>query len=327
MYQPLEKRSVWRCDPRRIQPRCLGALLLGTALVLVGCDKGDAKKPATQIAAKVNGEEISVHQINGLMARAQAAPEQTRQVSAQLLEHIIDQELLVQKARDAKLDRDPQVMQAIEGAKRQILAQAYVDRAVSASLKASADEAKAFYAENPALFQQRRLYRLHELIVAAPEDKLDSVKAYAANAKNLNDVAAWLKGQSLPFNVATSTRPAEQIPLDVLPAMMKMKNGQIAAFPSRSGASVVQLVQSEEAPLTEQQAMPIIEHFIANRKRLQLASTEVKRLRENAKIEYVGDFEATRPGEPAQPGSSNKGAISAKTHDAGFMERGLSGLR
>src|SRR6267378_3403304 len=78
--------------------------LIAIAIALSACGIADGKKAASQVAAKVNGGE-----------------------------RIIDQELLVHRAIKAKLDRDSQVMQAIEAAKRQILARAYIDRAVTAA--------------------------------------------------------------------------------------------------------------------------------------------------------------------------------------------------
>jgi hypothetical protein len=69
-----------------------------------------------------------------------------------------------------------------------------------------------------------------------------------------------------------------------------MKAGEIAVFATPLGASAVQLVHAEAAPLTEQQAAPLIEQFLAGRKRLETAAAEVKRLRELASIEYLGEF-------------------------------------
>jgi hypothetical protein len=50
------------------------------------------------------------------------------------------------------------------------------------------------------------------------------------------------------------------------------------------------VVRAEDAPLNETQAAPLIEQFLAGRKRLELAAAEVRRLREVATIEYAGEF-------------------------------------
>jgi hypothetical protein len=49
-----------------------------------------------------------VHQINNAIVRSNdIAPDEVKQAAAQTLERIIDQELLVQKALNNKVDRDP----------------------------------------------------------------------------------------------------------------------------------------------------------------------------------------------------------------------------
>src|SRR6267378_1844678 len=280
---------------------CL-SVLIALAVALSSCGKSDVKKSSGQIVAKVNGDEISVHQINSAMARSNDIPPgEAKQLAAQTLERIIDQELLVQKALKDKLDRDPQVLLSIEDAKRQILARAYIERAFAASSTQSWEEIRKFYQENPALFERRRIYRVHELVVVAPREKLDALKAATAGEKSLQDVTAWLKSQKLVFQVAMSNRPAEQIPLEILPQVSEMREGQIAVIPTPRGASVVQLLQAQEASLSEQQATPIIEQYLQGRKRLAVAQAEVRRLREQARIEYVGEFAAPR----AQPASSS----------------------
>jgi EpsD family peptidyl-prolyl cis-trans isomerase len=309
-------------------------------VIMAGCGKGgDSAKPASQVAAKVNGDEISVHQINGALSKSGAiSPDQAKKVAPQVLERIIDQQLLVQKAIEAKLDRDPQTMQNLENARRQILSQAYMEKTMAAVAKGGKDEIRKFYDENPALFQERRIYRFQELSVTGLGDRLSELRTEAEKAKSLADVATWLKGKNMAFSAANTTKAAEQLPLDLLPQVSKMRDGQIAvlAAANGSGAAVFQLVQSQQVPLNEQQATPVIEQFINNKKRMELAEAEVKKLRGAAKIEYVGDFVATKPGETAI--AAPVAAIPAKIEPApvvpavatrgdSALEKGISGLK
>jgi EpsD family peptidyl-prolyl cis-trans isomerase len=258
-------------------------LLLLMVLVPAGCERAAADRPATQLVAKVNGTEISVHQLRVGGAGTNPAS------AAQALEKVIDRELLVQKALAAKLDRDPQVQQSIENARRQLLAQAYLERTASAGAGSTRDEVRAFYAENPALFAERRIYRLRELTVSAP-DMVDVLRAEAVKARDLDELGAWLRVRNAKYSVDAVEQPAEQLPLSFLPRLAAMKPGEIAVFATPLGASVIQLLHAEEAPLTEPQAAPLIEQFLAGRRRLETAAAEVKRLREVATIEYLGEF-------------------------------------
>jgi EpsD family peptidyl-prolyl cis-trans isomerase len=259
-------------------------LLVLMVLVPAGCERAAADRPATQLVAKVNGTEISVHQLRVGGAGANSAS------AAQALEKVIDRELLVQKALAAKLDRDPQVQQSIENARRQLLAQAYLERTASAGAGSTRDEVRAFYAENPALFAERRIYRLRELTVSAPPDMVDVLRAEAVKARDLDELGAWLRVRNAKYSVDAVEQPAEQLPLSFLPRLAAMKPGEIAVFATPLGASVIQLLHAEEAPLSEAQAAPLIEQFLAARRRLETAAAEVKRLREVATIEYLGEF-------------------------------------
>jgi EpsD family peptidyl-prolyl cis-trans isomerase len=290
------------------------------ALALSACGEADVRQASSQVAAIVNGEEISVHRVNGAIARGATAPGATGDAAAQALQQLIDQQLLVQQALKAELDRDPQVMQAIEDAKRQVLARAYVDRVAVAAAARSEDDVAAFYKENPALFERRRIYHLHEIVVAAPQDRLGALQTAAAAAKSIGEVEGWLKSRELPFTVVTASKPAERIPLEILPRVVQMRDGQIEVFATAHGASVVQLLRSEEAPLSGQQAVPVIERYLLKRERLELARTEIDKLRAQAQIEYVGAFKP----DAATPAPASAAPPAAKD---GHIEKGIAGLR
>ena len=244
---------------------------------IAACDRAPAD---AQLVARVNGVEISAREVqaNGGATVAQA------------VEKVIDRELLVQKALEAGLEREPAVKDSIDNARRQVLAQAYLDRAARTATKPSREEVRAFYAENPALFAERRIYRMRELAVSAPAELIDVLRAQAARATDLDEVAAWLKSRNARFSPASETQPAEQLPLAFLPKMARMKAGEMNVFPTPTGANVIQVVQAEDAPLALEQAQALIEEFLAGRKRLEVATAEVKRLRAAARIEYVAQF-------------------------------------
>jgi EpsD family peptidyl-prolyl cis-trans isomerase len=262
--------------------RPLRALLLAMPLLsLAACTAPEGAGADARLAARVNGTAITV----------QALGAQRGGALQKSLEQVIDRELLVQQALQARLDRGPQVQARLDGARREVLAQAWLDLAAARGGQLPRGEVAAFYEDNPALFAQRRIYRFQELAVSAPQEKLDLVKAELAGAKDLEEVAGWLKWRNVKVApLASVTQAAEQLPLSYLPQLSRMKEGEMAVFSSPLGATVIQLVAVQEAPLTREQAAPLIEQFLAGRKRLELAAAEVRKLRQAASIEYVGEF-------------------------------------
>jgi EpsD family peptidyl-prolyl cis-trans isomerase len=319
------------------------ATLLGV-LALSGC--GGEKKAATQVAAKVNKEEISVHQINNVLSRGgNLPPEQMKAASRQVLERLVDQELLVQKAIEKKLDREPKAMQALEAARRDILARSYMESITAATSKPVPAEIAEFYGKRPELFAERRIYNLQEMTIAGnPAELLPKLQEQMSKAKNLGDVAAWLTSQNIPFGGNATTKAAEQLPLELLPRFHQMKDGQIGVVPSKDGVLMVQLMASRTAPMDQKAATPFIEQFLMNQKKVETSNKELKQLREQAKIEYLGEFAKTEeapkaasapppatPATAAAPTPQTTGAKPATAPstvpNAVALEKGIAGLK
>ena len=266
-------------------------LSMWTAIVLVlcSCGKPEIRKASNPVAARVKGEEVLVRQADGVLARNDSmGPGRAGRNASPARVRISDQELLAQEALEARLDRDAQVTQAMERARRQILAQAYLDRAVITASQAGPEEISKFYDENPALFGQRRIYRVLELLVVVPPERFGALQDAVASARDLAEIVRWLDSRKLSFEAATPSRAAEQIPINILHRLFEMRDGQIAVFPTSYGASVLRLEQSVEAPFSAKQAGPAIARYLLNRKRLELAQAEVTKLRERAKIDHDG---------------------------------------
>ncbi len=291
----------------------LAVVAAAALLTACGGDKGDK---ASQTAAKVNKEEITVHQINFVLQRQPGLkPEQAEAASRQVLERLIDQELAVQKAQEQKLDRDPRVVQQIEAAKREIIARAYAERVGESVAKPSAEEVSKYYNEKPALFKERRIYSLQELQIEAKPEQFEAIRAKLSAAKSLNEFAEYLKSAELRFNGNQAVRAAEQLPLASLDAISKMKDGDSMLSPNPAGLTVLFLVGSRSQPVDEARARPAIEAFLLNQRKGEAVQKDVKALRDGSKIEYVGKFAqpapAGTPAAPVLPAASEAPAIAA----------------
>jgi EpsD family peptidyl-prolyl cis-trans isomerase len=273
------------------------ATLLTAAVALGACgDRSDSAPAPSQVAAKVNKTEITVHQINGALARVGAAAvsqEQAKAASVQVLEQLIDQELLVQQAREKKIDRKAEVVLALESARRQVLAQAFMEEVTGNSARPAADAVKGFYAEHPDLFAQRRIYRLRELSIAARDEDAKRVHALGEKVRTLTELAAGLKAQSIAFTEAVTTKPAEQITLQYLPKLSRLKDNEFVLIPAGNGLLAVQVLESQLSTVSEKEATPFIDQYLMNQEKVRTAQAEIKRLRVQARIEYVGEFQAT----------------------------------
>lgn len=315
------------------------ALTLSAVLVGCGSDSGTGgAKPATQVAVKVNKEEISVHQLNDVLARAGNVPaEQVKQASTAALERLIDQELMVQQAKDRKLDRDPKVMQSLEFARREVLARAYAEQVVGTAARPSEAQISAFYDDNPGLFSKRRIYNLQELNIRMPAERFDEVREKLQSAGNLQQLAAWLTEQNIPFTANAGTKPAEQLPLEMLKGLSQLNPGQVAVSRTPTGALLIFVAGVRDEPIDRTKARPFIEQYLLNQTRTELAKAEVARLRGVATIEYMGDFApastpvAAAPAAPASPAAVPTAPVAVPAADAdavrSAIEKGAAGLK
>jgi EpsD family peptidyl-prolyl cis-trans isomerase len=314
-----------RCAQRA--PRLSLLALACLAVVLAGCGGAKKDKPASQVAAKVNKEEISVHQINFVLQQQRGLkPEQADTASRQVLERLIDQELAIQKAHELKVDREPRVVQQIEAAKREILARAYIEKVGEAAAKPTPEEINKYYAEKPGLFKDRRIYSIQEIAIEAKPEQVPQLRAKLEAAKSINEFVEHLKANNFRYTGNQAVRPAEQLPLSMLDTFSRMKDGQAMLLPSASGAQVVVLAGTKSEPVDEARAKPAIEQFLMNDAKRKVIESDVKAMRTSARIQYIGNFAegaasavVAVPAVPAAP----MPARAASGLDADAISKGL----
>ncbi len=273
---------------RRVVRSAASAMLV--VLLLAGCGKEKAGD-ATQVAAKVNREEISIHQVQfALQRQPRLAAAQPQGAARRVLDSLIEQELAAQAARSEGLETDPAVVQAMEAAKREVLARAFQDRIAAKAVSAATDEIERYYDSRPALFNERRLYTLQEFAMDASDDDVPRIQAALKGAKNADEISDALGKAGMRHRARQLAQAAEDLPMGVLESVAKLSAGQSVLTQQPGGVKVYMLMHAEAAPVSRHLAKPAIEAFLLAERKRDLVAREMKALRERAQIVYQGTF-------------------------------------
>ena len=295
-----------------------GVLLLIFAATLSAC--GDKEKAPGQSLARVNGEDITVLQLNDELQRS---GDQQKFTSKQILDGLVDRQLLVSAAQSEKLDRDPLIMQAIERDKAQILAQAYLQKKIANSGKPSASDIDSFFQKNPDLFSQRKQFELKELVIDTKNLSPELV-ALMNSAKSLDEVANWLDSKKIEFLPTHATRTSVDLSPPILKAMKAMAKGQLFTIKEGPRSLLIAMQDVKETPINAQAASPQIERFLINQKNKEAEAAEVARLHATAKIEYLND-DVIKKGDAALVPVVKP--VEDKADATSHIDRGVAGLK
>ncbi len=266
------------------------------SLAFSACDSD--RKPATQLAAKVNADEISVHQVNNALPANRPLPaDKVEGARREVLDRLIYQQLAVQQAMEEKLDRSPEVVMAMDAARRDILTRAYFGKVAAALPKPEADEVHQYYADHPELFAERRIFAVQELFMPAGSITAAALREQAAT-HTFEEVAAWLKAQKVAHVARTERRAAEQFAPEVLRGLLALKDGQMTVVELKGGLAVIRLTASVPAPLDEPTSQQPIQQLLAAQQARSAIAEDIERLRAKAKIEYLNEFAGAADAQP-----------------------------
>ncbi len=249
---------------------------------------------STQIAAQVNDKEISIHQVQ---ARIESQPGLTQQlgdkVYDRVLDNLIEQELAAQAARSAGLEQSPKVVQAIELAKREVLARAYQDQLAAKAVFPDEHAISSYFDEHPELFSQRKQYQLQESLLSVPSEQVDALKARVEGLSSVAELNTLVTQSGLTHSVPTGTHWAETLPMDVLPQLASRKVGQSVVIGRSDGLLVLTVLRTELSPRSLAQVRDVIRDALHSQNRKDALRKGMESLRQQAKIRKVSSPAST----------------------------------
>lgn len=309
------------------------ALVISLIGLMTACGKKHGDENSSQSLVNVNGDEVTVHQVNSELRRMNIQPDQQEVATRRIVQSLVDRQILVQAALKDKLDRKPTVMQAIENAKAQILAEVYLQSRFSSLVKPTSAEIGDYRAQHPAFFANRKIFITDQAVFILGAANADQLKTIV-KLKTLKDLEQWLKAHNVKYQVTRISHAAETLPPQLLSKFGQMSIGQMVFINSsdpNGRTEAVSLAEIKDAPISEKDSTKLIEEILIQQKRKLAIEAEMKRLHDEAKIEYINKkydpANVSKQKIVKEPINSKESSESKlKVNKENSVEKGLSGL-
>jgi peptidyl-prolyl cis-trans isomerase C len=262
------------------------------ALSLGAC----SKEPTGQVLAVVNGDEITIDELNGELNGAALPPGVDKKMAQrQLLQQLIDRRLLAQAAEADGLDQDPAYVRQQRRMNEELLVRLYATKAQATVPVPDAKAVDDYVAGNPQMFAQRKQYKLTQISFPMVSDP-NVIKAIEAN-KTMDELKATLTRLKIEFENTGGALDSGQIPEATLNKILAMPRTE--PFVTSAGNRMVASIIVGEAPLIvpADKVKPLAAQSIRNENLGKIGEQRLKEARAKAEITYQPGFE--KPAAPA----------------------------
>lgn len=276
------------------------------ALVLSGCEKA----AEGQVAAVVNGEEITLQEINATLAQANAPEGVDKKVLQQrALQQIVDRRLLAQAARESGIDQDPAYLIRERQLSEALLVQMYAQKA-GTTLKVPDQAAINDYTEkHPFAFANRTVYAVDQLVFPAPEN-LEDLKALES-AQTLDQVGATLTEMGIPFQSKSAQMDSAQVPPAMMAQIVSLAPGEPFVIPTGTTVTASVIKAQQKVPFNADQSGPVAVKAIRNEEMAKIMKQRLGDAKAKAEITYQSGFEP-----PKDSGDEPSPAVTEAIDDA-----------
>lgn len=275
-------------------------MMAATAALLAGCSK-DADKPDGQVVAKIDGRDVTIHEVNqeisSLGAQAQGAPRKL--VEAVGLARVIERKMLAQEARNRKLDQSPQFVLAKTRNDENLLVQALQAEVAGKVAETPREQAQKFVEENPVIFGDRRILTLDQIQFLQPPN-------FGAlplkDAKSMQAVERVLLDANIEYRRAPQQLDSlildPRLSTEVI-RMAKGPNGEPFMFTDQPAGAPAPIVyvnvvsNMKVEPFTGERAIAYAQQLIERQEIARRLQAELTKLREavKGKITYANGLD------------------------------------
>lgn len=274
-------------------------LATGAALLLAACQS----EPTGQVAAKVDGDEITLTELNTELQGAQIPKgADTKAIQRQALQRVVDRKLLANAAREEKIDQSPEFVVRRQQLEEALLVQMLSQKMARALKAPTAAELDKFANDNPNIFAGRQILSIDQVRFPPPQNP-DFMKQLAAT-KTMPDVIAVLGRAGIKYERGTTAMDTARIPPQLAAQIRNVPPGEPFVLPAGNLLLVNLVTGSQPAPLPPEAVRPVATNGLAQTRLGAALQDRLKAERDKTKVEYQPGFEPPAAGKPGAPAAA-----------------------
>ncbi|QUT05653.1 peptidyl-prolyl cis-trans isomerase [Sphingobium phenoxybenzoativorans] len=267
-----------------IRSRAMQSGCIIAACFLASCG---SKKVPDQTIVTGDNFEITLTELDQILRAA--PPVQKEQVAPArraILDTLISQKLLAEAGEEAGLDKQVQVVQAIEAAKRSILAQAYARKLVGEDDAPSEAAIRKYYDDHPEKFSRR--LKLNIVEYSVPQG-FPNINEYAAllDKEGFDALSTKMAADSPDTKQLASSRLSSELPPTAAKILSSLKPGSDISYATPGQVHLGRVQTIEIDPQSFEEAKFEISEAIKSERREQTVAAAVQELRKSRHIEIV----------------------------------------
>ena len=286
--------------------RLPSALMLCGVLALSACGKdkpaqgaGEESNTGGQVVARVNGEEITVHQLNAELATIPNSGQDQKEMQKEVLRAIVYRTMLRQEAVKAKLDKNPNLQMLVEGAKDKILAEAYISSQTGTTPPPTTTEVSEYISQNPLQFGERRIYQFQRLTM--PADQYSNSPDFIAlfdKKDTFDDFQNYLNGKSTPYTLADVRLLSTDFPKQLQDKLVSFGIGDNVVIRGRDSVVILKIKGWQDMPVEQQNAEQAAQAALHRQAQQERTRSLRDQMSHTAKVEFLGEFKDLKLEEP-----------------------------
>ncbi len=262
--------------------------LLAVAL-LAGCDKA----PEGQVVAVVNGEEVTMQELNAELGNAElpegAAQDEMRNVA---LDNVINRRLLADLARESGIESSPEFVMRRRQLEEALLVQMLAQQTARDLKQPTAAKINEFVNSNPQMFADRTVYAVDQIRFATPprNDYLEALRP----VKSMDEAVAALNRLGIKFERGNVRIDSASLPVEMYRQVKAVGTSEPFVIPGNGGVTVSQILESRPTPVPQNQVTAVATNMIQQLEVAEQLDARIKAAKAEAGIDYQSGYSAPK---------------------------------